>query len=176
MDSTIIYQFYIYAYLRQDGTPYYIGKGCGRRAWKSSAHYIKPKKDGSNVIIMEDNLSEVGALALERFYIRWYGRKDLGTGILRNKSDGGDGPGTGRVPWNKGKVGVQSPWNKGKNVGVAPHWLKKHYIVTDPQGNTQEIIGLRSFCRDNNLKFQTINLLARGLKPKPYKGWTCQEV
>jgi hypothetical protein len=89
--------FYIYAYFRDKdsniskaGTPYYIGKGSGKRAWAS--HSIGIPKKNWQIVILEQNLSEIGAFALERRYIRWYGRVDNETGILRNLTDGGEGP------------------------------------------------------------------------------------
>ena len=83
--------FYVYAYLREDGTPYYIGKGSKNRAWCKGLLEVKLPVDKSKIIVISYNLSEIWAFALERKLIQWYGRKDLGTGILRNKSDGGEG-------------------------------------------------------------------------------------
>jgi hypothetical protein len=112
--------FYVYAYLRskdssiaEKGTPYYIGKGRNGRAYKYHGHLSLPP-DKSNIIFLESNLSENHALYIEKFLIKCYGRKDLGTGILLNRTDGGEGS-SGYTHSDKALAKI-SAINKGKKM------------------------------------------------------------
>ena len=82
--------FYTYLWLRESGTPYYAGKSTGRRAFSSSAHGVHRPVDRVRILIQEFP-SEEDAFEAEKFLIAYYGRIDLGTGCLRNLTDGGEG-------------------------------------------------------------------------------------
>ena len=85
--------YYVYQYIREDDTPYYIGKGKSDRAWvshkRSNGAEIKPK-DVSKIQIIQENLSENEAFALEEKLIAHYGLKENG-GLLVNLTSGGEG-------------------------------------------------------------------------------------
>jgi hypothetical protein len=80
--------YYTYAYLREDGTPYYIGRGKEGRAF--ATHKIsRPSRD--RILFLKKDLTFAESVNHERYMIFVLGRKDLGTGILRNLTDGGEG-------------------------------------------------------------------------------------
>ena len=114
--SKIIYKdpnrFYVYAFLREDGTPYYIGKGTGDRAWIKSGRQVSPPTDSSRISILTETLTETEAFSEEIRLIQFYGRKDLGTGILRNLTDGGEGA-SGCIP-SAETIAKRSAANTGK--------------------------------------------------------------
>jgi hypothetical protein len=90
-------RFYVYAYLRsrpskygEIGSPYYIGKGQTDRRF-SKFHNAKPPQDPANNVLLKEGLAETDALVEEIRLIKLYGRIDIGTGCLRNRTDGGDG-------------------------------------------------------------------------------------
>ncbi len=77
--------------------------------------------------------------------IRSYGRKELGTAIIRNRTDGGEG-GQNKVPWNKG---LNLPGQGGRKKGTK--W-------TQEERRTQELVRAQSgyydylFSKDRALK------------------------
>jgi hypothetical protein len=86
--------YYVYFYVREDGSPYYVGIGKKNRAYTKHAHRshnidFKPKSN-DRIIIVHQNILNEEAKRLEIGYIKQYGRKCDG-GILINLTLGGDG-------------------------------------------------------------------------------------
>jgi len=142
--------FYVYLYLREDGTPYYAGKGIGKRAWAHSKKEIQPPADKSRIVFPAWNLLEIGAFILERKFISWYGRVDLGNGILRNKTDGGDGA-AGYVFTEQALAKQKAGRAKTEETRIKN--LKKYYATVDK--NSKEYLDrieqIRDFQKNNKV-------------------------
>jgi hypothetical protein len=81
--------WYVYMYLRENRTPYYVGKGISRRCYKK--HFrgggnFTPPKD--RIIILKYFDNQEDSYIFEDWLIKLYGRKSEG-GILINMREGG---------------------------------------------------------------------------------------
>ena len=99
-------QFYTYLYRDpKDNTPIYVGYGYDTRAWQ---HYTSHNRAGEKTALcklLHERINEKQtplptinyepdegyAMEMEKFWINFYGRADLGKGTLLNLTDGGKG-------------------------------------------------------------------------------------
>lgn len=90
--------FYVYVLSYPDGKPFYVGKGKGSRVYHYGGGFSKrvaskiTRSGGVVGITMFPCVSEAQAFKREKFLIKFYGRRDIKTGVLCNLSDGGEGP------------------------------------------------------------------------------------
>lgn len=104
--------FYIYQLrLENSPTPFYIGKGRGKRSIQHftptnlgtksmRSSIIKHARETGIPVLVEvlaSGLLEDAAFQIERNLISHYGRRDNGTGILANHTDGGEGASGGVI-------------------------------------------------------------------------------
>jgi len=126
MDNEI---FYVYQYINDDGTPFYIGKGSKDRINESHAPWIElPKKENRQFI--KTGMTEKDAFDLEIQLIKQYGRKIDG-GILENikmtrwvaQSGWKHTEETKRIisEKNKGKIRTEEQRNNYKKPKTAEH-------------------------------------------------------
>jgi len=174
-------EYYTYAYLREDRTPYYIGKGeknrAYRRHWRSKSrggYFDPPPID--RILILKKFSSEYDAYKHEIYMISIFGRKDLGTGILRNLTNGGEGM-NGVSPWNRGKTGtcpehqkeinrqmMKKRYENGLNVSGANNPRAKTWKITYENGRVEIVKALQPWRIKNGY-----NKL--GLRKLQHKEW-----
>lgn len=133
--------YVVYKHLKPNGEVFYIGMGRPYRPYykynRTSFWNNIVKKYGYSVEIVKENLDLESAIKLEKFLIRFYGRKDLGLGNLCNMTDGGD-----RRSYTEEQKLQMSISNKGK----------KHIYKSKESLNKSEINRFKKGSEINNKK------------------------
>lgn len=173
------FRYYVYAWCYPDGRVFYIGKGCGRRdkrpkhqnneLFKRVVAKIYRGGGAPRVERWQDGICEVDALLLEVSYIKLFGRRDNGTGILANLTDGGEGA-SGFVPTEETRSKLSRAHAGNKNaVGhrhteetlarlSASHTGKKHSAETLAKMSAAQ--SGRVVSADCRMKLSAVNLMS----------------
>jgi len=181
--------FYTYVWLRDDGTPYYVGKGSGNRAYIRHGHRCAPPASVDHIVfyIAKD---EVDAFEMEELLIWYYGRWDLGLGRLRNLTNGGDSPPsrkgsppnsgsfkpgtnrwTGRVHSEKSKVRM-SKAKKGKPWSDIKRKAFKGYVPTE-ETNRKISAALKGIKRSEETRMR-VSIAAKSREKRKAQEKLCQ--
>jgi hypothetical protein len=140
-------EFYSYLWLRSDGTPYYVGKGHGTRAFTNRSHGVHCPQV-SRILIFSMR-SEGEAFESEIALIELFGRKDLGTGCLRNRTNGGEGvSGYHHTLGNKQKIGRASA---GRKATLGHRWMwteEARKLFSRKLSNTPTSLRCRQWLKD----------------------------
>jgi len=157
----------VYSHTRKDNNKvFYIGMGFPKRPYTVSGRskYWNNivNKHGYYINVLASNLSKQAADELEVFLIKEYGRIDLGTGILVNMTEGGEG----RVSWkmsdeqknklSNSRKGITA-WNKGLKLtdkqkeNSANNNPKKRIVIRSENGIEYE--SLKFGCKQYDLKY-----------------------
>jgi hypothetical protein len=162
--------FYTYAWLRVDRTPYYIGKGCGNRAYTTHKKGVGTPPPLDRILILKQGLIEENAFKHEVYMIAVFGRKDLGTGILRNRTNGGDGPaGAVRSEETRTKIGIAAAGRvhskstlkkmSDSRVGIPKSKEHKDKISAANKGKKHTKESLQKMSGENNHRYGKIGTM-----------------
>jgi hypothetical protein len=191
--------YYVYVYLRSKasphgkaGSPYYVGKGKGKRAFVVKRRGAPRPKDSSYIAFIQEGLTEQEALSLEQYCIALYGRVDNGTGCLRNLTDGGEGVSgmsfsdetkarlsvahTGKSMPQETKNKISATLNgisrsKETRAKMSKARERNKYKLLSPLGQIYYTTNLSAFAREHGLQVANLSAVSRGER-HTHKGWT----
>ena len=164
----------VYLHKKSDtGEVFYVGKGSIRRSRTSSERsefWMKTaKKHGFDVVIIDRDLSDDDAFALEVLLIKLFGRRNLGTGTLVNLTDGGEGSSGYRhtdeakrkISEASKSISPESRYEGGrKRIGYPQSEFTRRKRSHSMIGNTNSVVaGPR-----NGSKYKGVNYFAKNRK------------
>jgi len=146
--------FYTYIWLEDDGTPYYVGKGTGDRGFSSRRHCCE--KPPADRIIAQEFSCEADAYFAEKFLISYYGRRNIKTGCLLNRVEGG----TGVKPKGRCKYGHKAKYDDHGNCVVCKlirnlwsrGWSKKRFCREERKRPYHTLSHDPRFCKFGHAK------------------------